>query len=95
MDFKPMPGVGRGACETRTSDENKAFRVIYAARLEDAVFVLHAFQKKTRRTAKADVEVAARRFKSVGAAFRPVGRPAIGSASRTARAEGHYKRLCQ
>ena len=66
-DFKPLPGVGRGACEIRVRDDAGAFRVIYVARLEDAVYVLHAFQKKTRRTSQADIELAAARYKSIGA----------------------------
>ena len=66
-DFKPLPGVGRGACEIRVRDDAGAFRVIYVARFEDAVYVLHAFQKKTRRTSRPDIELAAARYKSIGA----------------------------
>ena len=51
MDFKPMPSVGRGVEEIRLWDETGTFRVIYTARLADAVYVLHAFQKKTQTTA--------------------------------------------
>jgi len=40
-----------------------AFRVIYAAKFSDAVYVLHAFQKKSQRTPRADIEVARRRFR--------------------------------
>jgi len=43
-----------------------AWRVIYVARLKDAIYVLHALQKKTRRTSKDDVEVAAKRYRLVG-----------------------------
>jgi phage-related protein len=39
--------------------------VIYVAKFEDAVYVLHAFEKKTQKTRKADVEVARRRFREV------------------------------
>ena len=46
-DWKPMPSVGPGACEIRVRDEAGAFRVIYVARFEEAVYVLHAFQKKS------------------------------------------------
>ena len=45
-DWKPMPIVGAGACEIRVREESGAYRVIYVARFEDAVYVLHAFQKK-------------------------------------------------
>lgn len=51
-DFKPMPSIGRGVEEIRVRDERGAYRVIYTARLADAVYVLHAFQKKTQATAQ-------------------------------------------
>jgi phage-related protein len=66
-DFKPLPRVGPGAFEIRVRDDAGAFRVIYVAKFEDAVYVLHAFQKKTRRTSQADIELAAARYKSIGA----------------------------
>ncbi len=65
-DFKPMPSVGPGAYELRVRDEAGAFRVIYVAKFEHAVYVLHAFQKKTRRTSQADIELAARRYQMIG-----------------------------
>lgn len=65
-DFKPMPTVGPGAYEIRVRDEAGAFRVIYVAKFEHAVYVLHAFQKKTRKTRQADIELAARRYKLIG-----------------------------
>ncbi|EXI83353.1 MAG: Phage-related protein [Candidatus Accumulibacter appositus] len=61
-DFKPMPSIGRGVEEIRVWDDSGSYRVIYTARLADAVVVLHAFQKKTQATAKRDVELARRRF---------------------------------
>ena len=60
-DWKPMKAVGAGVCELRVRDRSGAFRVIYLATLADRVVVLHAFQKKTQRTAKRDVELAAKR----------------------------------
>jgi phage-related protein len=47
-------------------DEAGAFRVIYVAKFEHAVYVLHAFQKKTRKTPQADIELAANRYKMIG-----------------------------
>lgn len=64
-DLKPMPVVGAGACEIRVRDEAGAFRVIYVAKFDDAVYVLHAFQKKTQTTAKADIDLAVRRYKLI------------------------------
>jgi phage-related protein len=47
-DFKPMPSIGKGVEEIRVWDDSGIYRVIYTARLADAVCVLHAFQKKHR-----------------------------------------------
>ena len=61
-DFKPMPGVGKGVEEIRVRDASGTFRVIYTARMADAVYVLHAFQKKTQATAQRDVDIARKRY---------------------------------
>jgi len=65
-DFKPMPTIGKGVEEIRVRDDTGAFRVIYTARLADAVYVLHAFQKKTQATSKRDINLAKRRFVLLG-----------------------------
>jgi phage-related protein len=57
--------VGRGAREIRIRDESGAFRVIYIAKVEDRVYVLHAFQKKTQKTRKTDLDLAKKRYKEV------------------------------
>ena len=61
-NWKPVKTVGVGAREIRIRDEAGAFRVIYVASLSDAGYVLHAFQKKTEKTAKGDIELARKRF---------------------------------
>ncbi|MGK2951070.1 MAG: type II toxin-antitoxin system RelE/ParE family toxin [Thiobacillus sp.] len=61
-DFKPMPVIGKGVEEIRVWDDTGTYRVIYTARLADAVYVLHAFQKKTQATAKRDIELAKSRY---------------------------------
>lgn len=61
-DFKPMPTIGKGVEEIRVRDDSGAYRVIFTARLADAVYVLHAFQKKTQATSKRDIELAKQRF---------------------------------
>ena len=66
-DWKPMASVGQGVREIRIRDEAGAFRVLYIAKIEDVVYVLHAFQKKTQQTAKADIELAKVRYKLIGA----------------------------
>jgi len=64
-DFKPIPTIGRGVEEIRIRDDSGNFRVIYTARLADAVLVLHAFQKKTQRTSQRDIEMAKARFREM------------------------------
>lgn len=61
-DFKPMPAIGKGVEEIRVRDDSGIFRVIYTARRAEAIYVLHAFQKRTQATAKRDIEVARKRF---------------------------------
>ena len=65
-DFKPLPTVGSGAYEIRIRDAAGAFRVVYVAKFEEAVYVLHAFQKKTRKTSQADIKLAAQRYQLIG-----------------------------
>ncbi|MGH8549385.1 MAG: type II toxin-antitoxin system RelE/ParE family toxin [Methylococcales bacterium] len=61
-DCKAMPGIGKGVEEMRIWDETGTYHVIYLARLADAVYVLHAFQKKTQATSKRDIELASKRY---------------------------------
>ena len=64
-DFKPMPTVGAGAYEIRVKVGTQ-WRVIYVANRADAVYVLHCFQKTPQKTAKPDIDLAARRYKLIG-----------------------------
>ena len=64
-DWKPMNTVGQGVKEIRIRDAAGAFRVIYLAKFVDAVYVLHCFQKKTEKTSKADVDLAAKRYRDL------------------------------
>ncbi|MGA2206096.1 MAG: type II toxin-antitoxin system RelE/ParE family toxin [Terracidiphilus sp.] len=64
-DFKPMHSIGVGVEEIRISEESGAYRVVYTARLAEAVYVIHAFQKKTRATSQRDVEIARERFRQL------------------------------
>lgn len=61
-DFKPMPSIGKGVEEIRVCDDTGIYRVIYTARLADAVYVLHTFQKKSQATAKLDIDLASKRY---------------------------------
>jgi phage-related protein len=64
-DWKPMNTVGRGVREIRIRDAAGAFRVLYVAKFDDAVYVLHCFQKKMQKTSKADLHLAAQRYKDL------------------------------
>jgi phage-related protein len=63
-DWKPMNDVGIGVREIRIRVDG-AWRVIYVAKFAEAVYVLHAFSKKTQRTRQADLDLAAKRYKDI------------------------------
>jgi phage-related protein len=64
-DWKPVKTIGPGVREIRVRDKSGAFRVIYLAKLKDAIYVLHAFQKKSEATALRDIELAAKRLAQI------------------------------
>jgi phage-related protein len=64
-DWKPFDEVGSGTREVRISDAKGIFRVMYVAKFEDAIYVLHCFQKKSQATSKQDKEIAAARYRAV------------------------------
>lgn len=65
LDSKPIPIVGSGVYEIRVRLEG-AWRVMYVTKCKATIYVLHAFQKKTQKTAKGDIELAAKRYKLIG-----------------------------
>ena len=64
-DFKPMPSIGRGVFELRIKDQAGEFRVIYIAKLKEAVYVLHCFQKKTQKTSAKNLELPNKRLREL------------------------------
>ena len=64
-DWKPMKTIGPGVKEIRIRDDAGAFRVVYVAKFTDGVYVLHCFQKKTEKTSKKDLDLAAKRYSDV------------------------------
>ena len=64
-DWKPMPTIGAGVREIRIRDASGAYRVIYIATLIDAIHVLHAFQKKSQKTAQRDLDLATARMRQL------------------------------
>jgi phage-related protein len=63
-DFKPMLNVGSGVYEIRLHVLGE-WRVMYVAKKADAIYVLHAFQKKTQKTRREDIALAARRYQQI------------------------------
>jgi phage-related protein len=64
-DWKPIATIGPDVKEIRVRDASGAFRVAYVATLAEAVYVLHAFRKKTQRTSLRDLELAKSRFREL------------------------------
>ena len=63
-DWKMVASVGRGVREIRIHEQGE-FRVVYVAKFPEAVYILHAFEKKTQRVPKQAIELARRRCKAV------------------------------
>jgi len=62
-DWKSMNRIGPGVSEIRVRDPSGTYRVVYVARFADAVYVLCAFQKKTQKTARGDLDLAVQRYR--------------------------------
>ncbi len=71
FDWKPMVTTGSGVKEIRIREPEGSFRVIYVAKFETAVFVLHCFQKKTQTTSQKDIGVATQRYKNLVKELKP------------------------
>lgn len=65
-----MESVGKNVWELKTADERTWYRVIYLTRIGDALYVLHAFEKSSRKTSRRDLEIAKSRLKTVVAQLR-------------------------
>lgn len=64
-DYRPLPSIGTGVFELRDQDERAWYRVVYLSRINDAIYVLHCFEKKSREMPRKDFETAKRRLKAV------------------------------
>ena len=63
-DWKPMPSVGTGVYEIRIHT-GLEHRVFYVAKYVEGIYVLHGFQKKTRKTPAPEIELGRRRLKQI------------------------------
>lgn len=61
-DFKPMKTVGSGTYEIRIKESGDEYRVFYVAKFGDTIYVLHAFQKKSRKTPEQHLNIGRRRY---------------------------------
>jgi phage-related protein len=64
-DWKPFEDVGSGTREIRIREANGIYRVMYVVKFEEAVYVLHCFQKKSQATSKQDKSIADARYRAV------------------------------
>ena len=63
-DWKPMSSIGLGVQEIRIHIQGE-FRVLYIAKYEKVIYVLHSFQKKTQKTSRRDMNIAKTRFRKL------------------------------
>ena len=63
-EWKPMASIGTGVREIRIQEQGQ-YRVVYFTKLKDAIHVLHAFQKKTQKTRKQDIDAAKHALKQI------------------------------
>ena len=64
-DWKPVPRVGPGVMEIRIWNDDGTYRVLYVAKFEEAVYVLHIFKKKTEKISKTDIDFAKDNYKNI------------------------------
>ncbi|MCU7800876.1 MAG: type II toxin-antitoxin system RelE/ParE family toxin, partial [gamma proteobacterium symbiont of Lucinoma myriamae] len=64
-NWKPLKTVSTGVREIRTKVSDGIYRTVYIAKFEEAIYVLYAFQKKDKKTAKSDIALAKKRFKEL------------------------------
>jgi len=65
LPVRPMPSIAAGVFELKDSDKSKWYRLVYLARLEETIYVLHCFTKNTAKTEKRDLATAEHRWKRV------------------------------
>lgn len=63
--WKPFNEVGAGTREITIDMGGGWFRVMYVAKFEEAVYVLHCFQKKTNETSKQDKQITKNRYQEM------------------------------
>ncbi|MCW7548362.1 type II toxin-antitoxin system RelE/ParE family toxin [Photorhabdus sp. APURE] len=64
-DWKPFSDIGSGVKEIRLRDKTGIYRIMYVAKFDEAIYVLHSFQKKTQQTNKHDRDIAKARYNTI------------------------------
>jgi phage-related protein len=62
---RPMKSIGNSVYELKEADERSWYRVIYLSKIQDAIYVLHCFEKRSRKTARRDLNVTSERLSRV------------------------------
>jgi len=65
LNIRPMQSIGAGVFELKDSDEKTWYRMVYLARIEDAIYVLDCFEKDTAKTERKDIRTATARLSAV------------------------------
>lgn len=66
-NYRPLPSIGSGVFELRDQDESGWYRVVYFSRIDDVIYVLHCFEKKSREMPASDFQKSKQRLKAVKA----------------------------
>ena len=64
-NWKFFQTVGAGTKEIRISEDGNTFRVMYVANFSEKIYVLHSFQKKSRKTSSQDINIAKARYSAI------------------------------
>ena len=64
-DWKSFDKIGSGTREIRIRDATGIYRVMYVAKFEEAIYVLHCFQKKSESTTKRDKDIVEARYRAL------------------------------
>jgi phage-related protein len=62
---RSMSSIGAGVYELKEADERAWYRVVYLSKIENRIYVLHSFEKESRKTDRRDIEIARQRLKLV------------------------------
>ena len=62
---RSMSSIGAGVYELKEADERAWYRVVYLSKIENRIYVLHSFEKESRKTDRRDIEIARQRLKFV------------------------------